>query len=83
MCNCYHIENYTTLALRITPLYNAHRAPRKHHGLLDGPLVTFPCLSRKRVTSGHSLCVQRRKIMGTIHYMNSESVANDPLAEHG
>ena len=38
---------------------------------VDGPLVTLPCLSRKWVTSGHSLCV----IMGTIHYMNSESVS--------
>ena len=82
MCNCYHIENYHS-STSYHPVVQHTFPPWKHHGLLDGPLVTLPCLSRKRVTSGHSLCVQRRKIMDTINYMNSESVANDPLADHG
>ena len=46
--------------------------PWKHHGLLDGSLVTLPCHSRKRLTSGHSLCVQRRKTMGTITWIQSQ-----------
>ena len=72
LCNCYHIENYHS-STSYHPLYNAHSL---HESIMD----CWMDLSRKRVTSGHSLCVQRRKIMGTINYMSQWPMTTDKTA---